>query len=191
MKLCLCFRLDAKSWSTPRSVFYRCLTNSTAVRAVCAWILWKVRQALWDIWTVWASLTISLEMWRSCQQGQSFPELRYSGRTNAKLVEITRINHTYRDEGLPSRLTEAVMRLCGDRADAAELAGAAWTSFAELIDNIFSHSNTPLDGYAALQLYPNGNSLQVAVSDSGLGIMSTLRPALKHEFPGPRPVIGH
>jgi len=52
-----------------------------------------------------------------------------------------------------------------------------------LIDNIFSHSNTPLDGYAALQLYPNGNSLQVAVSDSGLGIMSTLRPALKHESP--------
>ena len=105
------------------------------------------------------------------------------GGTNATLVEITRINRAYRDEGLPSRLTEAVMRSCGDRADADELAGAAWTVFAELIDNIFSHSNTPLDGYAALQLYPNGNSLQVAVSDSGLGIMSTLRPALKHEFP--------
>jgi hypothetical protein len=105
------------------------------------------------------------------------------GGTNAKLVEITRINRTSRDDGLPSRLAEAVMRSCGDRADADELAGAAWTVFAELIDNIFSHSKTPLDGYAALQLYPNGNSLQVAVSDSGIGIMSTLRPALKHEFP--------
>jgi len=106
------------------------------------------------------------------------------GGTNAKLVEITRINRTSKDEGLPSRLAEAVIRSCGeDRADAKELKGATWTIFAELIDNIFSHSNTPLDGYAALQLYPNGNSLQVAVSDSGLGIMSTLRPTLKHEFP--------
>jgi anti-sigma regulatory factor (Ser/Thr protein kinase) len=75
------------------------------------------------------------------------------------------------------------MRCCSDRADAAELAGAAWTIFAELIDNIFSHSKTPLDGYAALQFYPNGNSLQVAVSDSGLGIMDTLRPVLKRESP--------
>ena len=75
------------------------------------------------------------------------------------------------------------MRSCEDRADANELKGATWTIFAELIDNIFSHSKTLLDGYAALQLYLNGNSLQVAVSDSGLGIMSTLRPALKHEFP--------
>jgi hypothetical protein len=105
------------------------------------------------------------------------------GGTNARLVEITRINRAYRDDRLPSLLTETVMRSYRDRADAQELEGAAWTIFAELIDNIFSHSNTPLDGYAALQLYPQGHSLQVAVSDSGLGIMSTLRPALKHEFP--------
>ena len=106
------------------------------------------------------------------------------GGTNTRLVEITRINRADRDEGLLSLLTEAVMRCCGDRVDDAnELAGAAWTIFAELIDNIFSHSNTPLDGYAALQFYPNGNSLQVAVSDSGLGIMNTLRPVLKRESP--------
>ena len=105
------------------------------------------------------------------------------GGTNARLVEITHINRECRDNRLPSRLTEAVMRACGNRADADELKGAAWTIFAELIDNIFSHSHTPLDGYAALQLYAQGNSLMVAVSDSGLGIMDTLRPALKHEFP--------
>jgi hypothetical protein len=105
------------------------------------------------------------------------------GGTSVSLVEITRINREYRDDKLPSLLTEAVMRSCGDRPDANELKGAAWTIFAELIDNIFSHSNTPLDGYAALQLYPQGNSLKVAVSDSGLGIMNTLRPALKNEFP--------
>src|SRR5215510_2437518 len=55
------------------------------------------------------------------------------GGTNAKLVEITCINRANRDKELPTRLTDAVMRCCGDRPDADELAGAAWTIFAELI----------------------------------------------------------
>jgi len=105
------------------------------------------------------------------------------GGTNAGLVEIARISRTTRDCALPSRLTDALMRSCGNRTDARELEGAAWTIFAELIDNIFSHSDTPLDGYAALQLYSRGKSLKVAVSDSGRGIMDTLRPTLKTEFP--------
>lgn len=105
------------------------------------------------------------------------------GGMNASLVEIARINHTDRDVALLSRLTQALMRSCGHRPDAKELEGAAWTIFAELIDNVFSHSQTPLDGYAALQLYQGGNTLKVAVSDSGLGIMDTLRPALVYESP--------
>jgi hypothetical protein len=63
------------------------------------------------------------------------------------------------------------MRSCRQRADAAELEGAAWTIFAELIDNVFSHSETPLDGYAALQAYQSGDRLE------------TLRPCLQNEFP--------
>jgi hypothetical protein len=105
------------------------------------------------------------------------------GGTNARLVEIARINHQLRDSTLPSRLTSALMQACGSRPDAKALEGAAWTIFAELIDNIFSHSQTPLDGYAALQNYSRGQSLMVAVSDSGLGIMETLRPALCQESP--------
>lgn len=105
------------------------------------------------------------------------------GGTNASLVEIARISRTARDHALLSRLTDALIRFCGNRTDAKELEGAAWTIFAELIDNIFSHSDTPLDGYAALQLYSKGKSLKVAVSDSGRGIMDTLRPTLKTEFP--------
>jgi len=102
---------------------------------------------------------------------------------NTGLVEIARINKNARDQKLPTRLTEALMRSCGQRADAAELEGAAWTIFAELIDNVFSHSQTPLDGYAALQSYQGGERMTVAVSDSGLGIMQTLRPSLQSGFP--------
>lgn len=102
---------------------------------------------------------------------------------NAGLVEIARINKDCRDQNLPHRLAEALMRACDQRPDAAELGGAAWTIFAELIDNVFVHSSTPLDGYAALQVYQRGDRLTVAVSDSGLGIMETLRPSLHSEFP--------
>lgn len=111
----------------------------------------------------------------------SAAELHWGG--NPALVEIARINKDARDQELPTRLTDALMRSCGTRSDAGDLKGAAWTIFAELIDNVFSHSGTPLDGYAALQVYRGGNSLKVAVSDSGLGIMQTLRPALATESP--------
>lgn len=102
---------------------------------------------------------------------------------NTGLVEIARINKDQRDEKLPSRLADTLQRACRRRADSSELGGAAWTIFAELVDNVFCHSRTPLDGYAALQVYPQGDRLTVAVSDSGLGIMDTLRPALVSEYP--------
>lgn len=103
--------------------------------------------------------------------------------SNSMLVEIARINKDERDEELPTRLTAAIANACGSRSDVGELQGAAWTIFAELIDNIFAHSATQLDGYAALQVYSGGNRLSVAVSDSGLGIMETLRPSLRTQFP--------
>lgn len=80
------------------------------------------------------------------------------GGTNTKLVEIAKIDHKRRDENLPTRLTGALMQTCNNRSDANELEGAAWTIFCELIDNIFSHSKTPLNGYAALQNYKKEGS---------------------------------
>lgn len=109
-------------------------------------------------------------------------KLLFKGNS-ASLVEIERINKDCRDESLLTRLTDALMASCSTRQDSSELKGAAWTIFAELIDNVFSHSETPLDGYAALQVYRGGGHVRVAVSDSGLGIMQTLRPALRTEFP--------
>jgi hypothetical protein len=105
------------------------------------------------------------------------------GGTNAGLVEIANISPIARDNKLPTRLSDAIKDSCGNRPDGKELADATWTIFAELIDNIFSHSSTQLDGYAALQVYRRGHTVKVAVSDSGLGIMDTLRPALGTEFP--------
>lgn len=126
------------------------------------------------------------ELSRSVEVAPAWPPVsgaEIHGGSNPRLVEIARINHRSRDQALPGRLTDALVLACGRRSDAKDLDGAAFTVFAELIDNVFSHSETPLDGYAALQVYSRGASLQVAVSDSGRGIMETLRPALMTEYP--------
>ena len=107
---------------------------------------------------------------------------RYKGR-NPGVVEIERIDRNCRDGSVLSRLTDAISTACLGRGDVAELTGSTWTIFAELIDNVFSHSQTPLDGFAALQVYRGGNCLKVTVSDSGLGMLETLRPALATEAP--------
>lgn len=109
-----------------------------------------------------------------------YTAIRYKGR-NPSLVEIERVDRNQRDDSLPDRLTTAIADACRNRSDVSELQGAAWMILAELIDNVFAHSQTPLDGFAALQVYPKGNCLKVAVSDSGRGLLETLRPALKSE----------
>lgn len=103
--------------------------------------------------------------------------------SNKMLVEIARINKDERDTELPRRLEKVVAHACRNRNDVKELAGASYLIFAELTENIFVHSSTQLDGYAALQVYAGGNRLSVAVSDSGRGIMATLRPTLHMRFP--------
>ncbi len=57
--------------------------------------------------------------------------------SNVMLVEIAQINKSVRDDDLPTRLTDAISHACRGREDVDELKGAAWTIFAELIDNIF------------------------------------------------------
>ncbi len=102
---------------------------------------------------------------------------------NKDLVEIAPLHRDSIDLGLPKRLSDVVGQACASRADCKPLKDAAWNILAELINNVVDHSDTTLPGYAALQVYPNGNSLQVAVSDCGVGIMHTLRPTLKAQFP--------
>lgn len=100
---------------------------------------------------------------------------------NARLVEIAGISPSLRDQELPSRLSDALEEAVQNRRDRKSLGLAAFTVFSELIDNIFQHSATELGGFAVLQVYKNG--VRVAVSDSGRGILQTLRPSLEPEFP--------
>ena len=116
-----------------------------------------------------------------CRPSHSAAQTHFGG--NAHLVEIAAIGSDHVDETLPNRLRSAIQSACHARPDVEKLAGSAWLIFTELIGNIGEHSHTTLDGYAALQVYSGGNALHVAVSDSGVGIMNTLRPSLKDQFP--------
>lgn len=101
------------------------------------------------------------------------------GGTSSSLVEFVRLNPKNCEETLPGRLADILDQACHGRKDKGRLVGAAFTTFAELIGNVYQHSETDLDGYAALQVYRNSGTAKVVVSDSGKGIIDTLRPTLK------------
>lgn len=100
---------------------------------------------------------------------------------NQGLVEIERFNRKDGvDQALVGRLAQTVQRGCAGRSDVTAIHSAVFSIFGELIHNVFDHSQSTLDAYAAVQTYRGGNRVTVAVSDSGIGIMNSLRPALKN-----------
>lgn len=102
----------------------------------------------------------------------SYSGAQLYGKSNKGLVEIIRIDDE--DENLPGRLADAL------KTKNLKLGKAAFTIFGELIDNVLEHSSARIDSYAALQTYKNG--IMVIVSDSGKGLLATLRPKLPKKY---------
>ena len=104
----------------------------------------------------------------------TFSGAQVFGKTNRNLVEIAIINPEEYDHELPGRLADVL------ETKNKKLGKAAFTIFGELIDNVLGHSSTKLNGLAALQTYKNG--IMVIVSDSGKGLLETLRPKLPKRY---------
>lgn len=102
---------------------------------------------------------------------------KYAGG-NLGLVEIEPIALGGYDRTLPRRLADTAARLHVSSKVGERLGDAVFTVFSELVGNVYEHSGTALVGFAALQSYPNSSTVELAVSDSGVGILATLRPAL-------------
>lgn len=103
---------------------------------------------------------------------------KYKGNSK-NLVEIGDIDlHAFNEE-LPKELTTAFTHHAGE-----EYYMAAFTVFSELIGNVEEHSETPIPGFAALQLY-NGREkhIQIVISDHGLGLTNTLKTGLAEHYP--------
>jgi hypothetical protein len=106
--------------------------------------------------------------------------LRYGG-TSAAIFEFHSINPNDPGNLVPQNLVSLLETACSARPDCNELSNVAFTLFAELVENIYAHSETVLDGFAAFQVY-SSNKACVVVSDSGKGILEIIRPALSHEM---------
>ncbi|MBR8842861.1 hypothetical protein [Pseudoalteromonas sp. JC3] len=95
----------------------------------------------------------------------------------ASLLELDSINVEDFDESIPDALTSKFVTL-----STKEFEGAAYNVFSELCNNVVEHSNSKIDGIAGLQLYGANSDrphIQIVISDAGLGIAATLRPALE------------
>ena len=104
--------------------------------------------------------------------------LKFAGKS-AALVEVGNIDPTKSNKDIIIKLTETFVNLAGEAYKTV-----AYTIFAELVGNVSEHSQTPIPGFAALQVYSsNRKHIQTIVSDSGLGIATTLRPSLESHYP--------
>ncbi len=98
---------------------------------------------------------------------------------NNKVMEFVSIAPNTTETDLPSKLKTAFVNLAGDKH-----ANAAFAFMSEFVNNIIEHSNTPVAGFAALQVYGGQRKkIQTVFSDSGDGIIGTLRPVLKERYP--------
>lgn len=106
---------------------------------------------------------------------------RYRGKSST-LVEFGAVNPHSANDHLIEQLTNKFVQQSTD-----DYQMVAFTVFSELIGNVMEHSQTPLRGFAGLQKYSGNKNhkdhIQTVVSDSGVGIASTLRPALRAHYP--------
>lgn len=103
---------------------------------------------------------------------------QYEGNCDGTL-EICEIDPDSPDDEIPKKLKNKFVSFAGE-----QYADAAFTIISELFRNVCEHSETPIPGFAALQRYnyPKRH-LQTVVSDSGRGIVGTLRPVLRKYYP--------
>lgn len=103
----------------------------------------------------------------------------YKGNNNG-VVEFGRIDPVSPDENIPKQLKHCFVAHAGE-----QYAQPAFTLLSELFGNVRDHANSPIPGFVALQRYGKGKTprIQTVISDSGAGIVGTLRPVLPVRYP--------
>lgn len=102
----------------------------------------------------------------------------YKGN-NENLVEFGAIDPISPDETLPKQLKQSFV----SKSD-PKYSNAAFTVISELFGNVRDHSESPIPGFVALQFYKRKTPhIQTVISDSGKGIVGTLRPILAEKYP--------
>ncbi|MDR3580522.1 MAG: ATP-binding protein [Oryzomonas sp.] len=100
-----------------------------------------------------------------------------------RVIKLININADRPDQTVTPQLADAIVNAIKNSQFARRLNVAVFTIIGELIDNILQHSSTNIDGFSGVEIYNGGKLIRIAVSDSGRGILQTLRPTLTAEFP--------
>ena len=87
------------------------------------------------------------------------------------------------DTQLPATMTSSLLSNIADQEHKKSLDTPCFTFFAELVENIYLHSQTQLKGFVAYQAYSKGGKIKVVVSDSGVGMINSLRPSIEEFHP--------
>lgn len=55
-------------------------------------------------------------------------------------------------------------------------------SLSEIIDNIFHHGDSPINGFVCAQTFPNMQEIEIAIVDCGMGIKESLKGNARFEY---------
>jgi hypothetical protein len=93
-------------------------------------------------------------------------------------ISINKISGSVHDKSLPKNLakkiTDKIPSITEEQR--SELYIQFFSLFSELTRNVCEHSQTELNGLAALQIYKN--RAEIVVCDSGIGLLESLKPSL-------------
>lgn len=104
--------------------------------------------------------------------GHEYVELFQRHNSNGRFIPITRITED-NYIGMASQLTRIIQEQWDNIDDS--IVGALDWSIAEIIDNVFNHSQTKINGFVTAQYFPNKNRIDFTVIDGGVGIPRRLR----------------
>lgn len=99
---------------------------------------------------------------------------------SGNLFEIFAINKDYRQSFLTHMMNIIQERMSGEHSK--RLLINITTLISELVDNVNQHGFSAIDGYVALQVY-KGNKIVISVSDSGSGLIKSLREEALPRYP--------
>ncbi len=96
------------------------------------------------------------------------------------VVEFASIDPYSPDKSIPKRLKKVFVEIAGDKYDQD-----AYTVLSELFGNVMEHSKLPIPGFIGLQFYKKTSPphIQTVISDSGDGILGTLKPIFPDKYP--------
>lgn len=100
-----------------------------------------------------------------------------------RIIKLINIKLDASERSIPTQLTDIILDTQKDKNFSDRLSVAIYTILAELIGNISQHGSSDIDGFAGVEIADEGKTVRIAVSDSGMGILHTLRPTLSSFLP--------